>query len=424
MPNWMPMQQQAIDPQLIAQQRLAEALISQGTSSGPVHHPMQGIGRILQALSGAFIANRAGNALKDQQGNAASQLTEAAGKIATGIPQWTNPDTQEPMGPGPVAPGMDALRAVMATPQTPDRAAALQSNMDPLLKIAQAYQKEAPKAPEGMRFNNGKLELIPGFVEGKGQITASGWKPVERLAAEAAAARESPEDAARREGLVSQARVPAQITVARAGRETPEEAAAKARAVEMAKREANPLAANEPKVKIESQLRDDFGKEKPVQSFKQAAPIITSMREAAPRDTAGADLNLVYGLAKMFDPDSVVREGEMVLVKNTANLPQQVQGYLNFVLNNGGRLTPLMRKNIMEEAESRYGAYRQMYDTTAKSYQDLASRYGASPENIIMGIGAPEAKASEPAPASPSAPAEKPPEQMTIEELKQKLGIK
>lgn len=117
-------------------------------------------------------------------------------------------------------------------------------------------------------------------------------------------------------------------------------------------------------------------------NFAQAAPIFDTMVDAASRDTKAADLNLIYGLGKIFDPNSVVREGEMVLVKDTASLPDWVIGTIQSV-NGGARLQPETRTAIMKEAESRIKAYKTSLDSDFEQYTGIADRYGIKREDIL-----------------------------------------
>ena len=49
------------------------------------------------------------------------------------------------------------------------------------------------------------------------------------------------------------------------------------------------------------------------------------MINSAQKNTAASDLDFVYGIAKIFDPESVVREGEMKLAAGAQSIPQQLQ---------------------------------------------------------------------------------------------------
>lgn len=121
-------------------------------------------------------------------------------------------------------------------------------------------------------------------------------------------------------------------------------------------------------------------------NLAQAAPIWDAMVKTATNDSKASDLNLVYGLGKIMDPTSVVREGEMIMVNNTAGLTDQVRGWINAV-NGGARLTPDVRAAIMQEAQTRIGSYKTMFDTDATQYRDLAARYNIDERDILPGVG-------------------------------------
>jgi hypothetical protein len=129
-----------------------------------------------------------------------------------------------------------------------------------------------------------------------------------------------------------------------------------------------------PDFKDTQALRKEYQATPQYQTFVQAQPIYKSMQEASKRNTRASDLNLVYGLAKIFDPNSVVREGEMVLVKDTSSIPDWLTGEINR-LNGGASLQPGTRSAIMQEAQSRFGAYQKALRPVFDRYSGIASRY-------------------------------------------------
>lgn len=144
------------------------------------------------------------------------------------------------------------------------------------------------------------------------------------------------------------------------------------------------------------QKRPDFGDvtgfRKEIQalpSYKnvaQAAPIYKAMVATYPNKTRASDLNLVYGLGKIFDPGSVVREGEMVLVQDTAALPDWLIGQINR-LNGGQALQEGTRQAILTEAKTRMDAYAQQWEQDANQYKGIAERYGIPIEDAIPDFG-------------------------------------
>ncbi len=121
-------------------------------------------------------------------------------------------------------------------------------------------------------------------------------------------------------------------------------------------------------------------------NLAQALPIYRSMFETAGRDTKASDLNLVYGLGKIMDPTSVVREGEMVMVSNTSALPDWVQGAINSV-NGGSKLTPETRQALMREAFGRVKGYNQAFNSDAEMYRGIVARNRLNPADVIPDFG-------------------------------------
>ncbi|MBX3543229.1 hypothetical protein [Chelatococcus sp.] len=121
-------------------------------------------------------------------------------------------------------------------------------------------------------------------------------------------------------------------------------------------------------------------------NLSQAAPIYKSMVETADRNSRASDLNLVYGLGKIMDPGSVVREGEMVMVKNTASLPDWLLGSINS-LNGGQALLPETRNAIMQEAFSRMQSYEDIFNQDTQMYRGIAGRRGMDPADVIPDFG-------------------------------------
>jgi hypothetical protein len=129
-----------------------------------------------------------------------------------------------------------------------------------------------------------------------------------------------------------------------------------------------------PDFKNAKALREEYQSAPEYKTYKAAIPIYKSMVETAPRKTRASDLNLVYGLAKIYDPNSVVREGEMVLVKDTSSLPDALIGEINR-LNGGAALSPETRQNVLAEARSRMDAYKSEVQPLQEQFFGIAEQY-------------------------------------------------
>lgn len=149
-----------------------------------------------------------------------------------------------------------------------------------------------------------------------------------------------------------------------------------------------------------SNLRKEIQGLPTYKSYQQALPPYQSMIDTAKTDSKASDLNLVYGLGKIMDPNSVVREGEMVMVNNTSSLPDWLQGAINSV-NGGSRLEPATRTAILNEARSRMTAYRGALDNDISQYRGIIGRRGMNEADVLPTLGdIPEVPSLTPPPAA------------------------
>jgi hypothetical protein len=135
-----------------------------------------------------------------------------------------------------------------------------------------------------------------------------------------------------------------------------------------------------------SKLRTEISQLPSYKNIAQAAPIYRSMADAAGRNTKAADLNMVYGLGKIMDPGSVVREGEIQMANNAQGWQEKLNGMVAQINGQGG-LTPEGRQALMAEAHSRMQSYKMMYDQDAQRYRGIAQRNRANPEDVVADFG-------------------------------------
>ena len=135
-----------------------------------------------------------------------------------------------------------------------------------------------------------------------------------------------------------------------------------------------------------AKLRSEFTGLPSYKNIAQAAPIYRSMSDAAGRNTKAADLNMVYGLGKIMDPGSVVREGEIQMANNAQGWQEKLNGIISQINNEGG-LTPAGRQALMAEAYSRISAYKGEFDQDAERYRGIAGRNRMNAEDIVPSFG-------------------------------------
>lgn len=156
--------------------------------------------------------------------------------------------------------------------------------------------------------------------------------------------------------------------------------------------------------KTTGQLRQEIQGLPSYKNLAQAAPVYRSMVDAAGRDNRASDVNLIYGMAKIMDPGSVVRESEMSVAQAIATLPQRLQAEVKSQIEATGRLSPEVRQGMMEEARSRLNSYKGSFDLDSGMYRGIVERGRMDARDVIPDFGEfPEWKAPVQAPIKPKA---------------------
>ncbi|HEV2160246.1 hypothetical protein [Bradyrhizobium sp.] len=135
-----------------------------------------------------------------------------------------------------------------------------------------------------------------------------------------------------------------------------------------------------------AKARTEFAQLPSYKNLSQAAPIYQAMHEAAGRNTKAADLNLVYGLGKIMDPGSVVREGEIQMANNAQGWQEKLNGIIAQINGQGG-LTPEGRQALMAEAYGRIQAYKGEFDRDAARYRGIAERNRMNVLDVVPDFG-------------------------------------
>lgn len=169
--------------------------------------------------------------------------------------------------------------------------------------------------------------------------------------------------------------------------------------VDARSRDANLIASRGKVIDTSTGLRKEFEDLPEVKGYKMAVPAYKAVVDAATRNTTQSDINLVYGIAKLYDPTSVVREGEYATVAKSPNIPEKIKGYAQY-LAGGGRLTEAVKKQIVAEAQGRMQSYEGEFTAARTNYEDIARRAGGDPSLVFPSPYKSPVKPS----AKPSAP--------------------
>lgn len=149
-----------------------------------------------------------------------------------------------------------------------------------------------------------------------------------------------------------------------------------------------------------SALRKEFNGLQEVQNYKAAAPVIQSARNAP--DTPAGDLDLIYAVGKVLDPNSVVREGEMALVIKSGSPMQRFEGAARYIMAGKGRLPPGQRAELLALLNGRTKQLEEGYKASRATYERAADAGGLPKDQIFSDVdaGVPKGPAAGAAPAA------------------------
>lgn len=170
----------------------------------------------------------------------------------------------------------------------------------------------------------------------------------------------------------------------------------------------------------EEGLRKEFTGNKVVKDTLEVATSYEKVKLAAADPSGASDMALIYGLMKMLDPGSTVREGEYATAQNSGSIPDQIVGAYNRALS-GEKLAPNIRQDFVGAAGKAYQGQLAQFQKFQDTYKGLAQGSGVDPARVAlqMGLGAPT-----PAAGAPAGGALTPEEQAEADALRAKLGIK
>jgi hypothetical protein len=130
----------------------------------------------------------------------------------------------------------------------------------------------------------------------------------------------------------------------------------------------------------EQALRDELLQNPQYKSFQIAKVAVDSMKVASAN--GAGDLNLIYNLNKILDPNSVVRESEFANAASTGGLPANIMSYVS-KLSGNGMLPDNVRKQLINEAERMLIEKENQIAGVKNGITGIAKRRGLATENIF-----------------------------------------
>ena len=136
--------------------------------------------------------------------------------------------------------------------------------------------------------------------------------------------------------------------------------------------------------KRESDLRKEFNGLPNVKDGRTAATSFLKVKNIVTGEpTAIADVGLVFAIAKVLDPGSVVREGEFATIESSQALMDRIGLQVNRV-KRGERLTPAQRQQMLDLAESQMLAYANAIDAERRRYIPIAQSQGVEASKVLL----------------------------------------
>jgi hypothetical protein len=91
--------------------------------------------------------------------------------------------------------------------------------------------------------------------------------------------------------------------------------------------------------------------------YRKVETAYEKIRQSAKRGTAAGDMSMIFGIMKINDPGSTVREGEYATAEQAAGLPARILNFYHKAID-GQKLSAAQRADFMEQAKLLYGAQR------------------------------------------------------------------
>lgn len=134
-------------------------------------------------------------------------------------------------------------------------------------------------------------------------------------------------------------------------------------------------------------LRDDFRGDAVAKSFGEIKSVYDRSKaylaraESAGRGFPMGDIGLVFALAKINDPTSVVRETEFEQIAKSGGFGDSIK---NFVAQARGRgFDSNTRRQLVQEIESAYNTAQSNYSAKQAQFASLAERAGVDPTDVM-----------------------------------------
>lgn len=131
----------------------------------------------------------------------------------------------------------------------------------------------------------------------------------------------------------------------------------------------------------EDTLRKEYLGSQIVKDMQTVEPLFQQMVKAAQTKGGMSDLAMVTHLAKIFDPQSVVREAEGRMILESQSMPDQIRSWFERAATGQG-LSADVRTEMVQVAAQKRNEYLSSLQQMRGEYEGIASRRNANFENV------------------------------------------
>lgn len=131
-----------------------------------------------------------------------------------------------------------------------------------------------------------------------------------------------------------------------------------------------------------AKLRDEWNKLPAVREFQGQSAAFSRVAASAMERTPAGDMALIFGVMKLLDPASTVREGEAAQASQAPGIEASILTQYNQAVR-GQMLTEERRQELFNMAKSQYQAAESSIGRVRQQYEKTALNQGLNPDEVL-----------------------------------------
>ena len=129
-------------------------------------------------------------------------------------------------------------------------------------------------------------------------------------------------------------------------------------------------------------MRKEYQALPTIKAFNEVNTAYNQIRGSLSNPSPANDLAAATKFMKLLDPNSVVRESELMMAMNATGLFDRVQNYANYVIS-GQKLNASQRKDFADASSKLFEAALQSKNAEENQYVDISKEGGLNPKLVV-----------------------------------------